>query len=84
MAHMPAESSVFNQLSLFNSPRYLSTWEELRFGSFLIMALFLLALFLVTLAFTGRGLLCIFAMYRTGYDSGTARASAHSAAVMQK
>lgn len=66
------------------SNRYLSSWEELRFGSFLILALFLVALLLVTLAFTARGLLCVFAMYRSGYDCGTAHASTHSATIIQR
>ena len=69
---------------LVHLSRYLRSWEELRSGSFLILSLSVLALVLVTLVFSGRGLLCIFAMYRSGYDSGTARASTHSAAVMQK
>ena len=69
---------------LVHLSRYLKSWEELRFGSFFILSLSLLALILVTLVFSGRGLLCIFAMYRSGYDAGTARASTHSAAVIQK
>jgi hypothetical protein len=79
--HRPQSEELVEE---YFGPRYLTGWEELRSGLFVILVVCTLVCVLCVLACSVRGLVCVFDMYRSGYDRGTALAATHSADVIRR